>query len=219
LLLTDRTVRISLLVKIREDTRVSAVPSAVGDRVTDILDAASRVVRRDGAHGLRMAAVASEAGVSKALVHYYFPTRQDLLRAAFASSGEQWNDAIARELDRARDGVERVERFLLASVDTAAPYGEHRALWNEVWSSLRVDEELRPLVRDVYRRWVRRLQELVEEALAEDNDAGNTDGSSAAWRLAAVVDGLDSMLYLGLVSRSRARKLVRQSVEQELGRR
>ena len=44
---------------------------------------------------------------------------------------------------------------------------EHRALWNEVWSSLRVDEELRPLVRDVYRRWVRRLQELVEEARAD----------------------------------------------------
>lgn len=197
---------------IREDTRVSAAPSAVGDRVADILDAASRVVRRDGAHGLRMAAVAQEAGVSKALVHYYFATRQDLLRAAFASSGEEWEHAIARELDRARDGVERVERFLLASVDTTEPYGEHRALWNEVWSSLRVDEELRPLVRDVYRRWVRRLQGLIEEA-REDVDA-----SSAAWRLAAVADGIDSMLYLGLVGRSRARRLVRQSVEQELGR-
>jgi AcrR family transcriptional regulator len=201
----------------REDTPVSAAPPAVADRVGDILDAAARVVRRDGAHGLRMAAVASEAGVSKALVHYYFPTRQDLLRAAFAYSGDHWNESIARELDRAGDGVQRVERFLLASVDTTGAYGEHRALWNEVWSSLRVDEELRPLVSDVYRRWVRRLRELVEEAQPA-GAARKVDSASAAWRLAAVVDGIDSMLYLGLVGRARARKLVRQSVEQELGR-
>jgi AcrR family transcriptional regulator len=201
----------------REDTRVCAAPSAVGDRVADILDAASRVVRRDGAHGLRMAAVASEAGVSKALVHYYFATRQDLLRAAFASSGDHWNDSIARELDRARDGVERVERFLLAAVDTTGAYGDHRALWNEVWSSLRVDAELRPLVRDVYRRWVRRLQELIEVAQAE-SATRSVDAASAAWRLAAVVDGIDSMLYLDLVGRVKARRLVRESVQQELGR-
>jgi AcrR family transcriptional regulator len=217
LLLTDRTVRISLHVTMRQDTRVSATPSAIGDRVADILDAASRVVRRDGAHGLRMAAVASEAGVSKALVHYYFPTRQDLLRSAFAYSGEHWNESIARELERAHDGVERVERFLIASVDTTGSYGEHRALWNEVWSSLRVDEELRPLVRDVYRRWVQRLQGLIEEAQAEDA-AASADPASAAWRLAAVVDGIDSMLYLGLVGRVKARRLVRESVQRELGR-
>jgi AcrR family transcriptional regulator len=198
---------------------VSTAPSAVGDRVSYILDAAARVVRRDGAHGLRMAAVAREAGVSKALVHYYFPTRQDLLRAAFASSGEHWNDAVAHELARARDGVERVERFLLASVDTTQPYGEHRALWNEVWSSLRVDEDLRPLVRDVYRRWVLALQRLVEEAASESSAPTRVDPRTSAWRLAAVVDGIDSMLYLGLIGRGKARKLVRESVEQELARR
>ena len=123
-------------------TRYAAVSSpapAVAERVADILQAACRVVLRDGAHGLRMASVAREAAVSKALVHYYFPTRQELLRAAFAYSSERWDDAVAGDLGRATTGAKRVERFLLASVDPAAPYGEHRALWNEVWSSLRVD--------------------------------------------------------------------------------
>ena len=40
------------------------------DRVAEILDSACRVIARDGWHGLRMDAVAREAGVSKALVHY-----------------------------------------------------------------------------------------------------------------------------------------------------
>jgi AcrR family transcriptional regulator len=192
-------------------------PAPVAERVSDILQAACRIVLSDGAHGLRMAAVAREAAVSKALVHYYFSTRQELLRAAFAYSGRRWEHAVAQELERAPTGASKVERFLLASVDPAQPYGEHRALWNEVWSSLRVDEELRPLVRDVYRRWVQRLQGLIEEAQAEDA-AASADPASAAWRLAAVVDGIDSMLYLGLVGRVKARRLVRESVQRELGR-
>jgi AcrR family transcriptional regulator len=184
--------------------------------MADILDAVCRVVLRDGAHGLRMAAVAREAEVSKGLVHYYFATRQELLRAAFAYSDERWTDAVEHELDRVQGGARRVERFLLASVDPAEPYGDQRALWNEVWSSLRVDAELRPLVQDVYGRWVGRLQRLLEDARRDGSAPEGIDARSTAWRLAAVVDGLDSMLFLGLVDRSRARRLVRQSVEREL---
>jgi AcrR family transcriptional regulator len=162
-----------------------------------------------------MAAVAREAGVSKALVHYYFPTRQELLRAAFAYSAEHWNASVAESLERVPDARKRVERFLLASVDPTQPFGEHRALWNEVWSSLRVDEELRPIVQDAYASWVGELARLVGQARRDG--ATPIDARSAAWRLAAVVDGLDSMLYLGLVARARARRLVRQSIEKELG--
>jgi AcrR family transcriptional regulator len=163
-----------------------------------------------------MAAVAREAGVSKALVHYYFPTRQELLRAAFAYSGEQWDEAVAGELERGSNGMRRVERFLLASVDPAEPFGRHRALWNEVWSSLRVDAELRPLVHDAYQVWVGELVRLIEEARKDGSVPPRVDPRAAGWRLAAVVDGLDSMLYLELVDRRRARRLVRQSLEREL---
>ena len=163
-----------------------------------------------------MASVAREASVSKALVHYYFSTRQELLRAAFAYSAEQWEVAVATDLERAPDARQRVERFLLASVAPTEPFEGHRALWNEVWSSLRVDEELRPVVHDAYERWVRQLVQLVQQA-KRDGGAAAIDARATAWRLAAVVDGLDSMLYLRLVDRTRARRLVRQSIEKELG--
>ena len=68
------------------------------DRSTRILEAACRVIVREGAHGLRMARVAEEADVSKALVHYYFATRQELLRKAFAFSEQRWQAAIDAEL-------------------------------------------------------------------------------------------------------------------------
>jgi hypothetical protein len=71
-------------------------------------------------------------------------------------------------------------------------------------------------VHDAYERWVRQLVRLVEEA-KRDGVTAAIDARAAAWRLAAVVDGLDSMLYLHLVDRAHARRLVRQSIEKEIG--
>jgi AcrR family transcriptional regulator len=186
------------------------------ERTADILHATCRVVVRDGAHGLRMANVASEAGVSKALLHYYFETRQELLRAAFVFSGERWRETVEVVLSRSATGVEKVERYLLASVDPSGQFGEHRVMWNEVWGSIRVDAELRPMVEEAYRAWVARLTELIEGGRRDGSIVRDVDARAAGLRLAAAADGLDSMLFLELVDRRRARQLVRQCMEREL---
>ena len=185
-------------------------------RVAEILGAASRVIVREGAHGLRMASVAREAEVSKALVHYYFPTRQDLLRSVFAWSERRWQAALSAELDSLATGAQRLERALCASLDTDARFSDKRALSNEVWSSLRFDDELRPRVEQSYGVWIGRLVDLVEEGHADGSIPLSVDALAAGWRLAAVGDGLDSLLYLGLVDRDRAWELMLGSIRREL---
>ena len=186
-------------------------------RNLEILDAACRVIVREGAHGLRMASVADEAGVSKALVHYYFSTRQELLQSAFARSEERWQTALASELAALGSGAERLERALCVSIDSDPRFSAQRALWNEVWSSLRFDDELRPRVERSYRGWLEHLVELVEEGRADGSIPTEVRASDAGWRLAAAGDGLDSLLYLGLVDRDRARELMLSSIRLELG--
>ena len=194
-----------------QDGNVSAV-SQTNERVVAILEAACRVVVREGAHGLRMAAVAREAGVSKALVHYYFATRQELVRIAFSWSEEQWQSALKERIREAPDALERIEQALLLTIDPTEPFAEHRALWNEVWSSLRFDHDLRPLVDASYRAWLDRLAALVESGHADGSIPVEVDAQDAAWRLAAVADGLDSMLYIGLLERERALDLLRNEL-------
>ena len=75
-----------------------SVSPPLTDRVVAILEAACRVVVREGAHGLRMASVAEEASVSKALVHYYFSTRRELLRSAFAFSESRLDQLVEEEI-------------------------------------------------------------------------------------------------------------------------
>jgi len=154
--------------------------------------------------------------VSKALLHYYFSTRHELLRAAFAFSRSMWEAAIQSQLTRAPNGAKRVELYLLASVASNEPYDEHRALYNEVWSSLRIDSELRPLVREAYRAWVNKLVALIGEGQGDGSVPTGVAARATGQRLAAVADGLESMLYLGLADRRKARQLLRESLAREL---
>ena len=185
-------------------------------RVAAILNAACKVVVREGAHGLRIASVAREAGVSKALVHYYFTSRSELLRSAFAWSDQRWHAALADELAQVPTAGGRVERALLIGIDADEPFSGQRALGNEVWSSLRYDDELRPLVDGSYRAWLDLLVELIDEGRNDGSVAAGVDAAEAAWRLVAIGDGVDSMLYVGLIDRERARRLVVASVRREL---
>jgi AcrR family transcriptional regulator len=198
-----------------QDAPVTAAAST-SERVVAILQAACRVVVREGAHGLRMAAVATEAGVSKALVHYYFATRRELLRSAFSWSEEQWQAALAERLASAASGAERVEQALLLGLDPSEPFAGHRALWNEVWSSLRFDDELRPLVDASYRKWLERLAALIRVGLADGSIDPVVEPRPTAWRLAALGDGIDSMLYLELLGGKKARSLLRAGIRREL---
>lgn len=194
----------------------AAVPAAAGGRVDGILRAACRVVVTGGASDLRIGSVAEEAGVSRTLVHYYFTTRQELLRATFAYAEDLRIAALETELATLATGAERAELALLRTIEPELE--ETPALWNEVWSSLRYDEELRPLVQERYRAWIDRIVRLLDEGRDDGSVPANVDPEEAGWRLAAAADGLDSITYLGLLDQSAARELLESCIRRELAR-
>jgi AcrR family transcriptional regulator len=186
------------------------------ERVVAIVEATCRVIGREGPSGLRMEAVAREAGVSKALVHYYFATRRELLRAAFLYSEDRANARLEAELALLETGAERLERFLVLDLDDEPVFHENRALWSEAWSLLRLDDELRPEVERLYRVWVARLAELVEEGQGDRSIPAAVEPERLARRLAALVDGLESQLLIGVASTHDAANLLRESIALEV---
>src|SRR4029077_5979358 len=130
----------------------------------------------------------------KALVHYYFSTRQELLRSSFAFSESRLDDLVEQEIAGLPTGAERLERALLVSIDGDTPIADQRALWNEVWSSLRFDDELRPLVERWYRTWLDRVIRLLQDGQADGSVPASLEAPAAGARLAAAADGVDSML-------------------------
>ena len=189
---------------------------ATSDRTTDLLDATCRVVAKSGAHGLRMSHVAREAGVSNALLHYYFETRAELLSRAFAHAEGRVYEHAGTELEGLPSGAGRLRRFLHLYVEDDVVFQENWVLWNEMWSSSLFDPDMRPAIEEAYRRWIAFIVDLVEQGRTDGSIPAGVDSEEAGARLAAVVDGIGSQLLLGLLVRDRAAALIEQSIELEL---
>ena len=100
-------------------TKRSYLPAGV--RRSLIVQAASRLISRDGLHGLTMVAVAKEAGVSRQLVYDHFPDLPTLFRAAFAEQARQYEVGLDDVLALGAGDTERVARELFEHVLALGP--------------------------------------------------------------------------------------------------
>jgi AcrR family transcriptional regulator len=80
------------------------------------IDCARTVFAEEGARGLTMRRLASEAGYSPGTIYLYFPSRQDLLREIWKSDIQSlWSDLT--EATRGREGLHRLDALLRGYAD------------------------------------------------------------------------------------------------------
>jgi AcrR family transcriptional regulator len=79
-----------------------AAATAASDARARILDAGARCITREGLAGASMAAIALEAGVSKALLHYHYHDRATLLAEIVERIG-------GRVVNRERTAIDRTQ--------------------------------------------------------------------------------------------------------------
>jgi AcrR family transcriptional regulator len=155
-----------------------------------ILEAAVERIARDGIDGVRIARIAMDAGVSTALVHYHFATREALLAEALEYSFELAGDTRTVEtaggpaLQRLRDMVEQC---------LPLPGVQERdwVLWVELWLRAVRHTELRPTAAKLYERMHEWFREAIEEELPD------ADAAATADRLLALIDGYGIRALLG----------------------
>ncbi len=90
-----------------------------GDLRRALLDAATRILDRDGQGGLSLRAVAREAGVSPAAPYHHFKDKSELMLAIAEEGFDQLSDYIRRTTDIAALPMERVAAIGLAYVEFA----------------------------------------------------------------------------------------------------
>ncbi|MFO0549780.1 MAG: TetR family transcriptional regulator [Polyangiaceae bacterium] len=140
--------------------------------VSDILEAALRVLRRDGARRFTTVRVAEAAGVSVGSLYQYFPNKQALL---FRLQAEEWRDtsALLAELfaDVSQPPLERLRRATLAffrSEQDEAVLRQALELAVRQTTSVEAPAELlarAPETRDHRRRYEATLRAFIDEAL------------------------------------------------------
>ena len=178
---------------------MSATQASKRDRRQEILAATCRVVVRDGIDGIRSAGVAAEAGTSVGLVHYHYPTLDDLVLAAYLWDEERaWTPIV--ELSPDADPV-AVLRLLLEG-QLAAAESDVRAsfmLWQEYTRRAVFDEAIRAAVVLRIGRWLDAMSELIRVAHARGVCTWSADTGQASLHLAAALFGSSTLYLIDLI--------------------
>jgi AcrR family transcriptional regulator len=166
------------------------------DTRSRILEAAVASLAAGGIEGLRIADVAERAGVSTALVHYHFETRETLLADALTRSFQVAGDSRASSKYGTGSAIERLRR----KIDESLPYGGRREreweLWVELWLRAVREPELRRAAADVYARLRASLLELLDAGAAA-GEFRLVDREATADRVLAAIDGFGLRALIG----------------------
>ncbi len=77
-----------------------------------ILEASKRIFQRKGMYGARMQEIADEAGINKALLHYYFRSKDKLFDAVFQDAAKSFFSKIRELINVDKPLFEKIEYFV-----------------------------------------------------------------------------------------------------------
>jgi AcrR family transcriptional regulator len=183
-----------------------------------ILAAAVDRIATDGIDDMRIARVATQAGVSTSLVHYHFETREALLAEALEYSYELTGDVrIGEGEGEAADHFEQ----LAGLIDQFLPYPGHLQkdwiLYVELWLRAVRHPEMRPTGVRLYGRMRDWVAEGIAAGIGDGSFKPGADPVLVADRLIALADGYGVRVLIGDLDIEHARREVWAGLAEELG--
>ena len=152
----------------------SQVPASRRDELTS---AAYRSIAEHGFEGLRTRDVAAAVGVNVATLHYYFPSKEDLIRSVVGFTMSRFQTTLASE----GSAVERLRGHFKGLRRLARAEPEVFAVMAELWMRGTRDEALGSVIAKMNEYWHTTLRALLRGA-RDDGDlpkAIDPDGMAA----------------------------------------
>ncbi|HTX62597.1 MAG TPA: TetR family transcriptional regulator C-terminal domain-containing protein [Acidimicrobiales bacterium] len=191
-------------------------------RRTQMLVAALDVIAERGFAETRISDVAERAGVSPALVIYYFKTKDHLLAEAMRWSEDEWYGEVGRRTAALPTAVGRLEELVamtcLPGASEAAK--DSWAIWLDLWAQALRD----PVVRTVREQFDEHFRQTIRDIVRLGVDQGEFKGADVdeddfSIALSALLDGFAIQIALDdpLVDEHRAFELTMRVAARELG--
>ena len=190
-------------------TATRAARSSKEDRRQALVQAAFNQIAERGFEGLRTREVAAGVGLNIATLHYYFPTKETLIRGVVAHAMERYRSTLAPHgspADQLRNHLRAVRKLLRDEPEIGAVMGE-LAL-----RSAR-DPALARIMREMNDAWHRTLRGLLRRAVREGHLNRELDNDEVA---ALIMATLMSSTLPSVSSADRTDKAFRQ-LERWLG--
>jgi len=185
---------------------------------TRILDAAVKLIAREGLTDVRIARIAREAGVSPSLLHYHFASRDSLLAEAIEHSYELAGDIRTARGDEPAAAAERLRWMIDQCLPADGSLHDDWMLWLELW--LRAAR--RPELRETSARLYGRMHDWFADVVAEGMARGElqvADPPRTIDRLLALIDGygIRTLIEDPAMPLERAREEIWRAIAPDLG--
>ena len=163
-------------------------------RRIEMLRAAAELICERGFGDTRIADVAKRAGVSSALVIYYFGTRDRLLVDALRHSEESGYEAMEQKLAEISSLRERLSLLIKW---TCVPEADNEipgawGLWFDLWAQAFRHDEVKAARVELDARWRTMIADAVKSAAADID----VDVRTFALEFSALLDGLSIQVAL-----------------------
>ena len=155
-------------------------------RRQELVLAAYREIAARGFEGLRTREVAAEVGVNIATLHYYFPTKESLIRAVLDHAMNRFRTTLAPHgspTDQLRIYLRSVRTLLVEEPELGAVMAE-LAL-----RSVR-DRSIGPIINEMYDLWHVTLRGLLRRAVRESGLRPELDSDAVAALIIATLTSL-----------------------------
>ena len=158
-----------------------------------ILQAAMRVALEEGFTAMTVRRIATEAQVSTGQVHHHFTSAGELKSLAFVQLIRTLLDA-----EQVSDNASFRERLhaMLGSEDGG--FEPYIKLWREAQVLADKDPEIKSAYLLTMRMWHEETAAIISQGQKAGEFSSAPDAADVAWRLIALVCGLDGMYILGI---------------------
>jgi AcrR family transcriptional regulator len=145
-------------------------------RRQELIQAAFRRIAEEGFEGLRTRDVAREAGVNIATLHYYFPTKEALIRGVMGHAMGRFRSTLAPH----GSSQDQLANHLRAVRTLMRNDGELRAVMGELALRSGRDPALARILREMNDSWHQTLRAMLRRAVRDGMLAKEFDSDAAA---------------------------------------
>lgn len=171
---------------------------AGSDRARALVEIAYRHIAERGLEGLRVRAVAQEAGINQATLLYHFPTKEALIQGVVASVGRAFQTTrLPAETPSPQTAF---DELLLEVEDARIRFGDNPDLLvvlTELEIRSRHDEVIGRILGSLYEGWRRHLSRILTRGVDEGGFRAELDVDAAAAVIMAQFKGIFGLRLAG----------------------
>ncbi len=158
---------------------------------TKILDVAQDLIQRWGANGMSYQHISEAVGIRKPSIHYYFPTKEDLIKALIDRYSDYFLKMVDRILESEDSAKHKLHRYVaLFEATLRAGSNEKACLCGMLGAELAsLDNDSAAKIRDFYEENENRLTSILEDGRKAKEFRFQGDSHATATLIFSLLEG------------------------------